>query len=153
MTRELTQAQLQEYWDACLIKRWRKFGTVLDAIYEWERLTGRRFNDTEMLRKPKLGFPWQIGMRIFVADFLPKINDRLHDQSPDKDVALLKKLQTSTYTTLKTAVRTAMTRSIDEQKAALDKNRAIAKLNSELYKSRNHDTDWGVTKASRRHTR
>lgn len=152
MTRELTQAQLQEYWDACLIKRWRKFGTVLDAVFEWERLTSRKYSETELLRTPAKGL-FKIGVRMFVAGYLPKINERLLSQAPEKDLALLKKLQTSSYTTLRTQLPSEMTRAVKREKRATDINRAVMKLNGELYKSRNHDTDWGVTKASKRHTR
>lgn len=153
MTRELTQAQLQEYWDACLIKRWRKFGTVGDAIFEWERLTGRKFMEVEMLRKPRPGMPWQIGMRIFVAEFLPKINDRLHDQSPDKDLALLKKLQTSKYTSLQSAMPSQKERDRQRLKYDTDKAKATMEMDITKYSKRNHATDWNVTQGSRRHTR
>lgn len=153
MARELTHAQLQEYWDACLIKQWRSFGSVLDAICQWERLTERKFMDVEMLRKPRGGMPWKIGVRVFVAEFLPKINDRLIDQPREKDVALLKKLQTSNYTTLSMAMPSQKERDRRSVENQIRKANAIYKLDSEVHGNRNHDTDWGVTKGSRRHTR
>jgi hypothetical protein len=150
---DMPQEKLQEYWDACLIKRWRRFGTLLDAILEWERLTGKRFSDVELLRAPNKNMPWKLGTRAFMAAYLPKINDRLCDQPPEKDLALLRKLQTVKYDTFKTQMPSRMMSEIAKEKRATDKSKAISMLDVTNYSNRNHDTDWNVTKGSRRHTR
>ena len=83
----------QEYWDACLIRTWRQSGSVLDAMIMFKSITKVNLEDVEpkLLRIPRVGFPWKIGIRIFMASHLSKISNRLWDQSPEKDVALLQK--------------------------------------------------------------
>lgn len=155
MTRELTQAQLQEYWDACLIKHWRKFGNLLDVMSEFERLTGVWIpgGNAQLLRLPPAKLSWKVGVRAFVASLLPKINDRLVDQPREKDLPLLKKLQTSKYTTLRSAMPSANNNELRRLQYETDKATATIEMDIRKYMSRNHDTDWSVTKASRRHTR
>lgn len=141
----------QEIWDACLIKHWRKFGKLFDVVDEFKAWTGKDIRDCDLLRAPSDGYPWRIGVRVFVDQELPKIGDRLNSQTPDKDIALFEKLKTSKYTTVKTAV--VRDRSIESvaRKIRKDNGKNVYGLNNAM--NRNHDTDWNVTKASKRHTR
>jgi hypothetical protein len=87
----------QEYWDACLIKTWRLDGKVIDAILMFKSITGKTLYDRQeqLLRTPPIAFPFKLRIRPFMAQYLEKISHRLWEQKPDKDVLLLKKLQTS----------------------------------------------------------
>lgn len=91
----------QEYWDACLIKTWRKGGSVLDAMQLFVSITGRRTDAVEppLLRLPRVGYKYKLPVRIFMANHLEKISNRLFAQPPEKDVALLRKLKDSKYDT------------------------------------------------------
>lgn len=142
-------AKLQEYWDAVLIKKFRQRQRVHDAVDMWERLTGCVFVDhAESLRRaPWLGMPWSMQVTLFCDRHLPKIADRLWQQDPSKDVALLNKLQTSTYTTLRIGVN----RSSDAQRLShsIKKDMQVMALDATKYNNRNQKTDWNVTKSNR----
>lgn len=73
---------LQEYWDACLIRTWRQSGSVLDAMMMFKSITKIQMEDVEpkLLRIPRVGFPWKIGIKVFVAEHLSKISARLWGQ-------------------------------------------------------------------------
>jgi hypothetical protein len=142
----VTQEQLQEYWDACLIRHWRLFGTVLDAIYQWERLTNLRWSDTELLRKPKPKFPLKVGVRAFVAAFLPKINDWLWEHPKEKDIDLLKKLKGSKYTTAKNQINSQTKRDQNRLSKSTKKEMSKSNLDKHKWMERNRDTDWNITK-------
>ncbi len=136
----------QEYWDACLIKTWRENATLFATVQMFESITGMKFSECKLLRIPHDGYRWKTGVRAFVAGYLHKINDRLWNQPPEKDVLLLRKLATSTYTTAKTNVI------YDSEYKALNKehrnNREIVELRQTKYYQRNRATDWGVTKGA-----
>jgi hypothetical protein len=87
-----------------------------------------------------------VGVRVFVAEFLPKISARLWDQTPDKDILLLRKLETSPYDTMKTrmydegqAERASLLNNVKSNR----KRMGMDTLNKSI---RNQATDWGVTK-------
>ena len=90
--------------------------------------------------------PFKIGIRVFVASYLPKINERLWSQSPDKDVLLLRKLQTSNYDTIKNAPIDDAERELILAKQETRKNHEKISLSAEQYYGRNSATDWNVTK-------
>ena len=90
--------------------------------------------------------PFKIGIRVFVASYLPKINDRLWNQPPDKDVLLLRKLQTSNYDTLKSVPISAGEAELRKVKRSTHANNAISVLNIHKYSERNNATDWNVSK-------
>ena len=141
---------LQEYWDACLIRAWRRQLNILDAMSMFLSLTGKRLDECELLRVPLPNTPWKSGVRVFTAYHLPKINDRLWDQEPEKDIALLRKLQKSKYNTEKTAYRTNADRDLAE---AQRKARADSKKNAYTtheISEYNSATDWNVTKGKTR---
>lgn len=145
----------QEYWDACLIKTWRNDGCFLDAMQMFKSITGRLVFDTAreepLLRIPHKGAPLNLRVRPYMAQYLEKISKRLWEQTPDKDVALLKKLQTSKYTTTKQATNPDREMGNAKNQHSRDKKR-LAMLSLQ-HSVRNQATDWGVTKATGRGSR
>lgn len=139
---------LQEYWDACLIRAWRNHMTVIDAMKMFYSITGKRASECDLLRFPSYGTPWRTSMRIFTAYYLPKINDSLWDQEPDKDVALLRKLTKSKYNTEKTQYRTNADRDLVNEQQRNRRNRLKNGFETMKVVTRNSSTDWGVTKAN-----
>ena len=140
----------QEYWDACLIKTWRNHGQLIDAMQMFTSMTGKRTDeiDPPLLRLPRVGVPWKLYVRAYMAAHLEKISKRLWEQPPEKDVLLLKKLQTSKYDT-----STQNTDRDIEMEAEIRRLRTNQKRNgmSTLANSNsNQATDWGVSKGSAR---
>ena len=138
----------QKCWDAALIKIWRTQGTIHDAMSLFTALTGKLTDqcDPPLKRVPRDGMPFKIGIRVFVASYLPKINDRLWNQPPDKDVLLLRKLQTSNYDTIKNAPIDQAERELIRAKRDTRKNHETIALNTASYYGRNSATDWNVNK-------
>ena len=138
----------QEYWDACLIKTWRNDGQLIDAMQMFTSMTGKKTNeiDPPLLRLPNEGAPWKLPARAYMAAHLEKISKRLWEQPPEKDVLLLKKLQTSKYTTSKqnTDRDTEMEAEIRRLRTNQKRNGMSTLANS----NSNQATDWGVTKGS-----
>jgi len=145
----------QRAWDTALIQFWRqtgKTGKLLDVINQWERETGAAFRDhwPSLKRAPPPGYPWMAGVRTFVAAMLPLISDRLWKQPPERDAALIDKLQTSGYTTHK-VVTNQTDRDKNRLKRQTDKSHQKMTLNATRYAARNHDTDGNVVGGGRRH--
>jgi hypothetical protein len=90
---------------------------------------------------------------VFVANFLPKVSERLWNQKPEVDEALIAKLQTTNYDTVKNAVATKNDRELVHQGRKTRRSMAKVALGAKIYSERNHNTDWNVTKASARKTR
>ena len=139
----------QEYWDACLISTWRKAGSVWDVMVMFTGITGKKVDEVEppLLRTPRSGFPWRCGVRVFVAAHLSKISKRLWEQPPEKDVALLRKLQESTYDTEKDG---KPDNSLNSQRGQIERHKVKIEYSSRVVAGRNHATDWNVTKGKRR---
>ena len=139
----------QEYWDACLIRTWRQSGSVLDAMIMFKSITKVNLEDVEpkLLRIPRVGFPWKIGIKVFVAEHLSKISARLWDQPPEKDVALLKKLKDSKYDTEKDAIAD---NELKNEISKTVKNKRKMELLSKNNSERNQATDWGTMKTPNR---
>lgn len=133
----------QEYWDMCLLTTWRNSGTLIDAIHKFQDITGRRATDCNLLRFPPYGMPWKITMRVFVADHLSKINKRMWEQTPDKDVLLLRKLKDSKYDTEKDKIRDT---ELERERQKTYKNKQKIKLERRNYSNRNQATDWNIVK-------
>jgi hypothetical protein len=140
----------QEYWDACLIKTWRNDGKLLDAFQMFRSVTGKRTDeiDPPLLRLPSAGVPWKLPARAYMAAYLEKISNRLWEQSPEKDVLLLKKLQTSKYTT--TTQNTNNDLELAAERQAHNSNRKRNAMSALNKSNRNQATDWGVTKGPSR---
>jgi hypothetical protein len=88
----------QEYWDACLIMAWRNFETYGQLCQKFKDIVGfyPSEHDPKLLRVAEY-LPPGVQARMFIASQLPKINDRLFNQEPDKDVLLLRALSKSKY--------------------------------------------------------
>ena len=144
----------QEYWDACLIKTWRQYGSFLDAVNMFRSITGiDLFKDYEprtILRTPKRFLPAHTGIRIFVARYLPKISDRLFDQPPEKDVLLLRKLATSKYDTEESAYTTDAEKEHANEIQKLKRNRLKVGMSTLSVVNRNSATDWNNVKGAAR---
>jgi len=148
-TSPISRRAAQEYWDACIIKTWRRHGTVFDAMVMFNSITGMKTDDIEpsLLRLPKAGYPWKCGMRSFVASYLSKISARLWDQPPEKDVALLRKLQESKYDT---EADTIADKSLKEEQSKHRANQQKMEYTTRAISERNSATDWNVNKGPRR---
>lgn len=141
----------QEYWDACLIKTWRTFGCFLDLNSMFHSIVGKWPTEIEprLLRTPTRWTPGKMGVRYYVAHFLPKINDRLLAQPPEKDVFLLRKLQESNYDTAKDYIKSEVE---IERKNNSKKNtlaRRIVAHNIKAVANRNEATDWHKVKGGK----
>ena len=138
----------QEYWDACLIRAWRNFNSLKELNTMFHSITGQWPEKVEprLLRKPKGFLVNTMGVRYYVAHFLPKINDRLLAQDKDKDVALLRKLKDSKYDTQDDYIL-----SVDErERHNMGTHNRLAKQvnahNAKAIASRNEATDWNKVK-------
>ena len=139
----------QEYWDACLIRTWRKAGNVWDVMELFHKVTGKKVEEVypPLLRTPAFGFPWKVGVRVFVASHLSKISKRLWDQPPEKDVAMLHKLKDSKYDTEKDVIAdNALNTEIKQYKV----NKTRQEFTTRATSNRNQATDWNVNKGPRR---
>jgi hypothetical protein len=136
----------QKNWDAALIKTWRLAGSIGDVYALFKAISGKRTDecDPPLKRMPHPGIPWKVGVRVFVANNLSKISARLWDQPPEKDILLLRKLETSSYDTEKEKMH------IDKELAGEQKmfkqNRERRTLTTTRISDRNKSTDWNVTK-------
>ena len=139
----------QEYWDACLIRTWRKAGSVWDVMAMFYSITGKKVFDMDppLLRIPALGFPWRVGIRVFVSSHLSKISKRLFEQSPEKDVALLHKLKDSKYDT---EADTIADNNLAAEVQRLRKTRIKQEFTTRIISERNHNTDGNVHKGRRK---
>jgi hypothetical protein len=120
----------------------------MDAMSMFLSLTGKRIDECELLRVPAINTPWKTGVRVFTAYYLPKINDRLWEQEPEKDLALLRKLQKSKYSTEKTQYRTNADRDLASAQARNRRNRQKNEYSLTEAINRNSATDWNVTKGA-----
>jgi len=141
----------QEYWDACLIRGWRQYGNILDSMKIFKSITGKEIFDYDppLLRIPRDGYPWKISLRVFVADHLSKISKRLWEQTPDKDVLLLKKLKDSKYDTELDKLKN---HELDNERSQLHRNRKKVGISVLSVAQRNSATDWNTVKGSRSKT-
>ena len=135
----------QEYWDACLIRGFRNFSTVLDVLIMYKSITGDFPKD--LLRVPPM-YLNKTGIRVFMANRLPKINDWLHDHEPSQDVVLLRKLKNSKYDITDENVVRDM--ELQKERKHDRTNRKQLENNAVLYSKRNQATDWNVNKGPSR---
>ena len=82
-------------------------------------------------------------MKVFVADKLSKISKRLWEQSPDKDIALLRKLETSSYDIDKGGAGHC---EIYSQRSQYRRNLLKVGMSKLEYSNRNNDTNWSTVK-------
>lgn len=137
--------ELQLAWDTFLLDSWRKAWTVGNLVESFEKQYNVKVADCEILRKP-IGFiPYQMGVRVFIANRLEKIGNRMWEQPVERDAALIEKLQTSKYTT-SSGNTLGNDNELATQQRKNRKNMEKVKLESENYGKRNQKTDWNVTK-------
>jgi len=136
----------QEYWDACIIRTWRKAGNVMDAFQMFTSITNLNAMEIQpkLLRLPYAGYPWKIGIRVFVANHLSKISKRLWEQPAEKDVLLLRKLVSSTYDTEKEGMKSDS--SLQNEKNKIRRSTIRNEFNARVVAARNSGTDWNVHK-------
>ena len=139
-----TQEELQRIWDTCLLQYWRSAGKIFDAIEEFNKQTGKNITECSLLRIPPLGYPWQVSMRVFVAERLEKIGNRMWDMSQERDKALIDKLQTSKYDTSKQNL--SRDPELQKQQREHRKNKQKIRLDVKKYSDRNQKTDWRTVK-------
>lgn len=139
-----TQEELQRIWDTCLLQCWRSAGKIFDAIEEFNRQTGKSITECSLLRVPPLGYPWQVSMRVFVAERLEKIGNRMWDMSQERDKTLIDKLQTSKYDTSKQNL--SRDPELQKQQKEHRKNKQKIRLDVKKYSDRNQKTDWRTVK-------
>lgn len=137
----------QEYWDAILIRTWRQFGTVRDAVVMFNATVGRQATECDLLRFPNPGAPWSMGVRVFVAEFLPKISTWLWEHPPEQDVNLLRGLKDSKYTTLTCAIEKGG-KELNDVRRAVSADHKRMLVGHAAYLNRNDATDWNKTKGA-----
>ena len=139
----------QKNWDAAVISTWRRAGSVQDAVLLFRDLSGKQLTDCDppLKRTPPNSYPWKIGIRVFVANYLSKISKRLWDQTPDKDILLLRKLETSSYDTEKGIINDL---DLAKERQQDNRNRKKVAMSALEYSNRNQSTDWNVTKGPSR---
>ena len=120
----------------------------MDALKLFSTLAGKRTDecDPPLKRVPKGHFPYNVGIRVFVAEFLPKINDRLWGQTQDKDILLLRKLETSPYDAMELRMYNSDSMVLMKKVATNESRMAMESL---AKSNRNHNTDWNVMKGTR----
>jgi hypothetical protein len=138
----------QKNWDAVMIKIWRNNGTLMDAMFLFNRILGKRATDCDppLKRFPPGGFPWKVGVKVFVSSYLPKISTWLWDHDADRDIDLLRKLEGSNYDCMEKARADAEHQKAYKETATNKKKIAMAHL---AYTNRNNDTNWNIVKGSR----
>lgn len=132
---------LQKTWDACLIRCWRLDLTLWDVFDMFGSMTKQE--PADLLRMPRVNMPRKIRVRVFMDQYLRKISDRLWAQKPEKDIDLLRKLQTSKYDTV-ASHSTNATNDLQSAMRSVRKNSSKIKLASWKYGDRNHATDWNT---------
>jgi hypothetical protein len=139
----------QKNWDAALINTWRRAGSVLDAMILFTAISGKKIEDCDppLKRTPPVPYPWKIGIRVFVANHLSKISKRLWEQTPDKDILLLRKLETSSYDTEKEVLHD---KELDKEYSQYKRNRKKVAMSTLSVSNQGYNTDWNVNKGPSR---
>lgn len=140
----MNKEEMQLIWDKTLIDCWRKDYKLSAAVYGFRDQTGIDFFDCDLLRTPPKGTPWGLSTRVFVAQRLEKISNRLWDQPVERDEALINKLQTSKYTTSTT--HTNVDNELRVTQNEYRKNKARIRVFAKKIGNRNNKTDWTTVK-------
>lgn len=139
-----TPEELQRVWDTILLQSWRSDLKLQGAVNEFRRVTGEKITDHKLRRIPPLGFPWYVSVRVFVAERLEKISNRMWSMPPERDAALVDKLQGSTYDTADQRLNPDAESAKEKRWTA--KNRQKVTLETTNYAKRNKKTDWSTVK-------
>lgn len=148
----MTQEELQKYWDACLIRQWRQFGKIYDLFSMYKSIVGSYPQTGSLLRMPPEGLPHRIGVRVYVDNFLSKLNEKLWATSPEKDVDTLRALTKSKYNN-KQRKATDGERARNAERKRSKRADLRVEFNYKSFEKRNQATDWGVVKSSKARVR
>lgn len=140
----MTNTEMQKVWDRCLIKSWRLDGNLFNANNEFQHITKKNIWELDLLRIPNKGFPFKCSTRVFIANHLEKISNRLWNQPIERDDAMIEKLQCSKYTATKQ--NTQIGAYIDEVKRKSKIQSKLVGINVKRYSERNSNTDWNTVK-------
>ena len=135
----------QKNWDAALIKTWRTNANVGDALKLFAELSGKYVAacDPPLKRIPSIGFPWYVGVRVFVASHLPKISTWMWGHKADRDIDLLRKLEGSNYDCLEKAISDA---EVANARSAMRRDEKRIDMSTLAYSNRNNDTNGNIVK-------
>jgi hypothetical protein len=116
----------------------------------FKSITGKEIYEIEppLLRIPPHGTPWKLPARAYMAQRLEKISNRLWEQPPEKDAELLKKLQTSSYTTSSSNTNTDT--AMERERSQYIRNRKKVGMSTLNTSNQNQATDWNVVKGRAR---
>ena len=148
---DITNHEHQQVWDTALLYAWRSDANIGYLIWKWETDTGANYEEerAHLRRAPRPGMPYGIRVRVWVAEALPLISNRMWDQPIERDAALIAKLQTVGYTTQTRNLKTESNLALERERRAHKKSQERNELSAHVYANRNHTTDWNVTKSSK----
>ena len=135
--------ELQKYWDACLIRCWRKDTRLYHAIKLFKLYSGKLPWEVELIRVPPsmrlyAGRP----TRAFVARFLTELGDWLLNHPQEQDIKLLNKITSTKYDSVDDRHRIdGETRRAGYRK---DKDIELIEMVGSLWE--NGKREWNVTK-------
>jgi hypothetical protein len=140
----ITKEEAQRIWDTCLLETWRSDSKLMVTVAKFNERAGVKLTEMELRRVPPFGFPWTVGVRVFVHERLEKISNRMWNMPPERDAALIEKLQTSTYDTANQNLNRDNDLALEKRHDK--KNREKLMLDSRNYSRRNQKTDWSTVK-------
>ena len=134
--------ELQKYWDACLIRCWRRDLYLSHAVKLFKLYSGKFPWEVDLLRIPPDRHYWKKPTRGFVARFMPKLSDWLFDHPQEQDLELLNKITATKYTAVDTGVR----RDKETRAAKYRMEKDIQRINVVVNLLHNGNREWNVTK-------
>lgn len=129
----LDKKALQSYWDYYVISGWRRFHTLQYATQRFHTLSGMWPFEAGLLRAPDpTNTALKQAMRAWVHQRLPKVDEWLQGNGPDRDVELLRKLAESDYDSLDRNWRTDRSqvstyRAVHKQEGTIKARRSLVK--------------------------
>ena len=137
--------ELQLAWDTLLLDAWRKDWSTGFLIETFEKQNNVKLSECQILRKPIGYVNYKMGIRVFVANRLEKIGNRMWDQPVKRDAALIAKLQTSKYD-VSSCDTMKKDNDLQTQRRNFLKNVNKVNLEHDNYNKRNQKTDWSTVK-------
>ena len=146
----MSNEELQKYWDACLIRCWRKDIRLYHAIELFKLYSGKLPWEVELIRVPPSMRLWAgKPTRVFVARFLTELGNWLFDHPQEQDIKLLNKITSTKYDSVDTGRR------IDREtrRAAYRKNKDAELIEMVGSLWHNGEREWDVTKPIKHKTK
>lgn len=140
----ITKEEAQRIWDTCLLETWRSDSKLMVTVSKFNEEAGVKLTEVKLRRVPPFGYPWTVPVRVFVHERLEKIGNRMWNMPPERDAALIEKLQTSTYDTANQNLN--RDNDLARERRQEKKNREKLMLDSRNYSRRNQKTDWSTVK-------